>query len=91
MERLFLKAKKYKLLMNYKPFLKYNITKMKMIIKKKIKIKVIAIRMITVKMAMRMMALYALFSIHIYIYAFMHYILQINYINFRKNMFFGYF
>ena len=28
--------KKYKLLMNYKPFLKYNITKMKMIIKKKI-------------------------------------------------------
>ena len=29
-------TKKYKLLMNYKPFLKYNITKMKMIIKKKI-------------------------------------------------------
>ena len=28
--------KKYKLLMNYKPFLKYNTTKMKMIIKKKI-------------------------------------------------------
>ena len=28
--------KKYKLLMNYKPFLKYNSTKMKMIIKKKI-------------------------------------------------------
>tara|TARA_Y200000002_G_scaffold187333_1_gene154658 strand:- start:757 stop:1215 length:459 start_codon:yes stop_codon:yes gene_type:complete len=28
--------KKYKLMMNYKPFLKYNITKMKMIIKKKI-------------------------------------------------------
>ena len=28
--------KKHKLLMNYKPFLKYNITKMKMIIKKKI-------------------------------------------------------
>ena len=28
--------KKYKLLLKYKPFLKYNITKMKMIIKKKI-------------------------------------------------------
>ena len=28
--------KKYKLMMNYKPFLKYNSTKMKMIIKRKI-------------------------------------------------------
>ena len=28
--------KKYKLMMNYKPFLRYNLTKMKMIVKKKI-------------------------------------------------------
>ena len=28
--------KKYKLMMNYKPFLRYNLTKMKMIIKRKI-------------------------------------------------------